>query len=93
MSTYYYLICPTHKERCHAASRTAGGYCHLVDSEATLPPFIIAHAKCPVRIVSEHDEEPYDESFTEWQAGDLGKGGINNVAGLVAKAQADARWC
>ena len=55
MSTYYYLVCDKHKEYCNGASRTMGGFCHLCDSADTLPPFIITHDSCKVRITSEHD--------------------------------------
>ena len=68
MSTYYFMVCDEHKERTDAASRTAGGYCPLGDSDVTLIPFIIQHSYCrgKVRIVSEHDDDSCDESFTDW---------------------------
>jgi hypothetical protein len=67
MSTYYYIVCDKHMERTDAASRTAGGIgCHLADSEYTLLPFIVAHAGCPVRIVSEHENDSYDDRFEDW---------------------------
>ena len=67
MSTYYFMVCDTHKEKTDAASRTAGGYCPLGDSDTTLTPFIIAHAGCDVRIISEHEAEAavYD-SYYHW---------------------------
>lgn len=70
MSVYYYLICDDHKEITDAASWTAGGYCPLGDSDVTLTPFILAHAKCHVRIISEHEEEEYDDTHYRWQPGD-----------------------
>lgn len=66
MSTYYSMVCDKHLERCHAVSRTAGSYCNLIDSGKTLQPFIIVHHSCPVRVVSEHEDDYYDERFTDW---------------------------
>ena len=66
MSTYYFIVCDKHKEITDAASRTAGGYCPLVDSNVTLVPFIITHHGCPVRIVSEHEDDAYSDDFEEW---------------------------
>ena len=67
MSTYYFIVCDKHKERTDAASHTMAGIgCRLGDSDTTLNPFIVAHAGCPVRIVSEHEDDSYDESFADW---------------------------
>ena len=67
MSTYYYMVCGKHLERTYAASGTAGGIGnHLADSPHTLLPFIVAHAGCPVRIVSEHEDDSHDERFEDW---------------------------
>ncbi len=69
MSTYYYMVCDKHKERTDAASRTFFGIgCHLADSVHTLLPFIVAHAGCPVRIVSEHEDAAYSDDFEDWDA-------------------------
>jgi hypothetical protein len=64
MSTYYFLVCDKHKEYCDGASRSGSGAIHLCDSEITLPPFIVVHCDCPVRICSEHDESFLD--YDEW---------------------------
>lgn len=78
MSTYYYMVCNKHKERTPAASITLGGIgCHLSDSDHTLQPFIVSHAECPVRIVSEYEEDAYDDKFIEWNK--------NNVRELANK--------
>jgi hypothetical protein len=71
MSTYYFLACDKHKEYCDGASRTAGGFCHLCDSETTLPPFIIKHQGCDINIISEHafDLDEKYEGYTEWDKG------------------------
>jgi hypothetical protein len=67
LSTYYYMICDGHKERTQAASRTMMGIgTHLCDSEFTLLAFIVAHAGCPVRIVSEHEYEAYSDDYEDW---------------------------
>jgi hypothetical protein len=67
MSTYYFLICDKHKELVNAASRTFGGIgCHLIDSKTTLPPFIVAHSNCAIRIISEHHEEACSGEYEEW---------------------------
>lgn len=67
MSTYYFMVCDKHKERTPAASWTMMGIgCRLGDSDTTLNPFIVAHAGCLVRIVSEHENDAYDESFSDW---------------------------
>lgn len=42
MSTYYFLVCRDHGEITDAASRTAGGYCPLVDSNKTLIPYFVS---------------------------------------------------
>ena len=70
MSTYYYMVCDKHLERTDACSRTAGGIGQsaLGDSRETLGPFIVVHAGCPVRIVSEHESDSYEERFTDWTA-------------------------
>jgi hypothetical protein len=63
MNTYYYILCNDCKEKTPAASRTAGGVCHLADSENTLLPFIIAHSDHNVAIVSEHTIELHDPNY------------------------------
>lgn len=70
MSTYYYMVCDKHLERTDACSRTAGGIGQsaLGDSPETLGPFIVTHCGCPVRIVSEHENDSYDERFKDWTA-------------------------
>lgn len=65
MSTCYSLICEHHKERTEAVCRTTV-ITNIGDSEVTLLPFIVEHADCAVRIVSEHESEWCDESYTEW---------------------------
>jgi len=84
VSTYYKLICEDHKERTDAASRTAGGYCQLANSPATLVPFIIAHHRCRVRIVFEHEDEAYSEDYRDWTE--------ETVEAEVEKAQNEHRW-
>ena len=93
MSTYYYLVCDKHKESTDAASRSAGGAGPLGDSVSTLPAFIIAHHKCPVRIVDEHLKhdwmEPrtgreWEEVYTEWTQ--------ENRKSLIDAADRDGRW-
>lgn len=67
MSTFYYLVCDKHLERTDACARTAGSLgSPLEDSEATLGPFIVAHHGCPVRIVSENDDDSYEDKFIDW---------------------------
>jgi len=65
MSTNYYLICDKHLERTEACIRVANGLEQLA-SGRTLGPFIVTHRGCPIRIVSEHDHEAYDDTFKEW---------------------------
>jgi len=91
MSTYYYLVCETHKEVTDAASRTAGGYCPLGDSTETLIPFIIAHCGCEVKIINEHDSfwerinyDLEESKYREWQE--------NTVKKEIESAQEDNRW-
>ena len=65
----FYMVCDKHLERTAAASiRASGTACHLADSGHTLLPFIVAHAGCPVRIVSEHEKDGVDERFVDWIA-------------------------
>lgn len=68
MSTYYFLVCEKHKEFCDGASRSAGGFGHVADSSVTLPPFIITHNECELRVASEHEELKYDKElgYTDW---------------------------
>ena len=70
MSTYYYIVCDKHHERTDACSRTAGGIGQsaLGYSQETLGPFIVTHHGCPVRIVSEHEADSYEEQFKDWTA-------------------------
>jgi len=69
MSTYFYVVCHDHKEKCDAASRTAGGgVCHLCDSDHTLLPFLVAHCQCNIRVVSEHTEDDEELDYREWTA-------------------------
>lgn len=71
MSTYYYMVCDKHMERTDAASRGGGGIGHLADSEHTLLSFIVEHAGCPVRIVSEHERDSYEDRYEDWTAANL----------------------
>ncbi len=73
MSTYYFMVCKDHKEKCDAASRTAGGYCDLGDSDKTLVPFIIKHHSCDVKIASEHDNWIYENEWKEWNSENVEK--------------------
>ena len=71
MSTYYYLVCNTHKEYCDLAARTTGGYGHLGDSDETVIPFAITHGcGCDIQIISEHSEKlddiDADKEWVEW---------------------------
>lgn len=75
MSTFYYIVCDGHKERCEAAARTGGGTGPLGDSDVTLPAFIVTHADCPVRIVGEAHPDANREDYKDWDA--------ENVAQLV----------
>ena len=70
MSTDYYLVCDKHLERTDACSRTACcmGQSALNDSRETLGPFMVTHHGCPIRIVSEHEGDAYDERFKDWTA-------------------------
>jgi hypothetical protein len=77
-----YIVCDKHLERTDAASKTSGGRgCHLADSKYTLLPFIVAHAGCPIRIVSEHDADSHDEKFTDCTE--------DNVADMARKERDD----
>lgn len=70
MSTYYFLVCEDHKERCDAASKLASnGVCQLCDSDVTLLPFIVQHSGCNVRIASEHEDDIYE--YLEWTKGNV----------------------
>ena len=70
MSTYYYMVCDKHLERTDFCSRTAGGIgqAALGDSPETLGPFAVTHCGCPVRIVSEYENDSYDARFKDWTA-------------------------
>lgn len=70
MSTYYYMVCDKPLERTDACSRTFGGIgqAALCDSQKTLGPFIVTHRGCPVRIVSEYEDDSSDERFKDWTA-------------------------
>ena len=72
---------------------TMDGAGPLGDSVSTLPAFIIAHRKCPVRIVDEHLKhdwmEPrtgreWEEVYTEWTQ--------ENRKSLIDAAGRDGRW-
>jgi len=78
------MSCDNHKEFTAAASRTAGGCRGLSNSDLTLAPFIIAHSKCPVQIVSERDLEDWFDGHTEWTKANLGQ--------LIYKAIIEGRW-
>jgi hypothetical protein len=66
VSTYYYLVCNDCEEYIDAASRAAGGPCHLANSEWTLPPFIVAHSYHDIEIISEHDARLDHWQYKEW---------------------------
>lgn len=70
MATYYYLICDNHREKCDAASRSAGGVGHLCDSSKVLPHFLYTHAGCTLRVISEHQEDE-EFSYKEWSKENL----------------------
>jgi len=96
MSTYYYLLCETHKEISDAVSRTAGGYCQFDDSDKTLLPFIIAHCNCKVRIINEHDTSGFWESIN-YDLEDLEGSGYrkwqeDTVKQEIEAAKKDNRW-
>lgn len=71
MSTYYYLVCDSHRSYCDAISRVANGNAvWLCDAEEKLPNFLLEHQSCPLRLISEHEDdlikypnegEPYTE--------------------------------
>ncbi len=82
MSTYYFIHCKDCNEMTDAASRTAGGYCHLGDSEWTLLPFIIAHSGHNVDILSE--DFAYDTEALRWTEG--------NVKEMVGRATESGDW-
>ena len=66
MRTYYYMACDDHMEITDAASDKAEGCFHMGNSEDTLLPFIIYHAGCKVRIISEHQNESWNFTYREW---------------------------
>ena len=78
------LFCEDHKENSDAASRTAGGHCHLCDSNITLLPFIIAHSKCRIKIVDEHQTVFDSEEYKEWTK--------ENYIDKIVEAKRDRRW-
>jgi hypothetical protein len=83
MSDYYKLVCDDCRERVDAASRSAGGWGPVGNSAEALPAFVIAHASCKVRIVSEHEEEvAYGDQFRDW----------GDVDEEVARAKSAGRW-
>jgi len=89
MSTYHFIICNDCKEKTHAASRTAGGYCHVGDSDKTLLPFIIVHSGHNTEIISEHRDEVYSDEFTHWteqNVSELYKAFTDNAEREVKKA-------
>lgn len=51
MGTYYYLVCPVHKEEC-SAYRNSGG--RLAGNEM-LPIFLFRHSNCDLRVAPEWD--------------------------------------
>lgn len=84
MSTYYYLVCNDCEEITDAASRTAGGYCHLGNSESTLIPFIIAHSYHDVEIITEHDVRLDNWQYREWTK--------TNETDMIKEAKQAGRW-
>ena len=71
MSTYYYMVCDRCREKTDAARGSSAGVGHLVNSDKTLLPFIVAHAGHAVRILSEHYEGSDIYDYTEWHATNL----------------------
>ncbi len=71
MSTYYYMVCDRCHEKTDAARSSSAGVCHLVNSDETLLPFIVAHAGHQVRILSEHYEGGDIYGYTEWNISNL----------------------
>lgn len=66
MSVYYFLVCDRHKEWCNAASSQAGGSGHLIDSDETLPDFVVAHHGCTLKSVSEFDDDARPMEYIQW---------------------------
>ncbi len=84
MSTYYFIVCDGCMEITDAASRNAGGYCHLGNSDETLLPFIIVHAEHGVRIINQYNPDWDTSVYLEWTE--------DNVEEQIEKAQGDGRW-
>lgn len=75
MSTYYFLVCHTHRVYCDGASRSAGGVGHLVDSIRLLPGFIVLHHGCSLASLNEYEVERLEEQrgYREITVDDLRK--------------------
>ena len=54
MSTYYYVVCDKHRQRCDAASWSLGGIGALGHS-FMLGRFVVDHRNCTIRVTTEHD--------------------------------------
>ncbi len=77
MSVYYAVICEKCKEKTDAVSSNLSGYQPLIDSDTTLLPFLVAHHRCPIKVISENDDEFNDKEYEEWNK--------NNLLDMLAK--------
>lgn len=67
MSTYYAAVCEIHQVRCDAFSiGLCGGVAPVGDSKALFAKFLTEHAGCRPRIVSEHEDDYFNEHYVEF---------------------------
>lgn len=68
MSTDYRLVCDEHRQKIDAATIGMSDIMFDCPKGVALPTFIIAHAACRLRVLSEHDEHEGDsaESYVKW---------------------------
>lgn len=69
MSTYYAVVCEYHQMRCDAFFVLHGGDIGyiLTEDDELFEKFMLKHAGCPLRIVSEYDDAYGSSHYTEFE--------------------------
>lgn len=66
MSTYYKAICDSHQARCDAFSiGMMGGLSPVGGSNELFAGFLVDHAGCRLRLVSEHHADYHSEHYMD----------------------------
>ena len=71
MSTYYYIVCDTHKEYCGAVGVSVGKIQQHYSDIKAFHNFLLKHVGCDVKITSEHDFFDIIDDYTNIEDPDV----------------------